>query len=189
MSIIVQLCLEEQERTGRTILPRSRTKEHVRLYLSLTILILRFVLQMKPLTFKQHVLSSNLHANPASRTPSPSPQIITHDQEQSKLRSETVSAFHQAVDDNGDDGMFILREKTKDDVEREEEDYQEYLRQEVGEDIRDLISIDGDANPIKVEDASGEEAGEAAPKAKKKQKRNKGKEKQKSETDHEFLMK
>lgn len=139
---------------------------------------------MRRLTIKQHAISSILQ--PTSR--SPSPEILTHAQEQEKLRSETISAFHHGVDEN-DDGMFELREKTKDDIEREEEEYQEYLKKEVGEDIRDLINIDDGITAKKVREQADEEGDEPAPTAKNKMQSNKGEEKQKSETDHEFLMK
>jgi protein KRI1 len=116
--------------------------------------------------------------------------MVTHDQEQSKLRSETISAFHEAVDENDNDGMFVLREKTKDDIEREEEDYHEYLRQEVGEDITDLITIEDEKNAPRRQDESDGKVGGAAPKSQKKQRHNNnGKMKEKSETDQEFLMK
>ncbi|KAF8510488.1 KRI1-like family C-terminal-domain-containing protein [Gautieria morchelliformis] len=161
---------QEQERTGQVAL---RSKPSARD-------------NMKPLTIKQHALSSMLHA--ASHTPSPEPEAITHDQEQVKLRSETISAFHHAVDETADDGLLVLREKTKDDVEREEEAYQEYLKREVGEDIRDLVTIEDDSVATRVHDEDGGEAGESVPKAKKKRKSRKGKEQETPETDQEFLM-
>jgi hypothetical protein len=187
---VVQRHLEEQERTGQVALrSKSSARDNVRIKLSFTrALFDASSHQMKPLTIKQHALSSMLHA--ASHTPSPEPEIVTHDQEQVQLRSETISAFHHAVDEAADEGLLVLREKTKDDIEREEEEYQEYLKREVGEDIRDLITIEEDGVATKVQDEDGGEAGEsAAPKAKKKRKSRKGKEQETPETDQEFLMK
>ena len=180
-----QLYLGEQERVGRTTI-HSKPRDAVSIDLILPAQFDILSLQVKPLTIKQHALSSMLHV--ASRTPSPKPRIVTHDQEQVKLRSETISAFHHAVDqDNADEGLFVLREKTKDEVEREEEEYQEYLKREVGVDIRDLVTIEDDSIAIMKQHEDDEEIGETLPITKKKS--NKGKEKEKRETDQEFLMK
>ena len=77
--------------------------------------------------------------------------------------------------------MFSLREKTRDEVEQEEEEYRVFLQREVGEDINGLVTVDK-VPQVEVEIGAGDESRE--PPSKKK----KGKEK-KSETDQEFLMK
>ena len=45
-------------------------------------------------------------------------------------------------DQYDDDGLFVPREKTKDEQEREEEEYQAFLEREVGEDLQALVTID-----------------------------------------------
>lgn len=90
--------------------------------------------------------------------------------------------------------MLVPREKTKDELQREEEEYQEFLRREVGEDLHQLIEVDRDAIGIHENTPSGEGDGEG----KKKGKKDKGKEKEKKRSrtkedkekeDQEFLMK
>src|SRR5258708_6576292 len=98
-------------------------------------------LQSKPLTIKQHALNSVL--NPRSRSASPAPPLQTYAQEQEALRSETIAAFQTAVDADSDtDGLLIPREKTKDEIEQEEEEYRQFLQREIGKDIGGLITID-----------------------------------------------
>ncbi|KAJ4483770.1 hypothetical protein J3R30DRAFT_3451325 [Lentinula aciculospora] len=68
---------------------------------------------------------------------SSSPELLTHAEEQQRLRDETIAAFHQVSDDdNEDDDLFISREKTKDEQEREEEEYRYFLEREVGGDLK-----------------------------------------------------
>uniref|UniRef100_D8QA87 Kri1-like C-terminal domain-containing protein n=1 Tax=Schizophyllum commune (strain H4-8 / FGSC 9210) TaxID=578458 RepID=D8QA87_SCHCM len=124
-----------------------------------------------------------------SRTPSPEP--VTHVEEQRALRDETIAAFHTAVDSADDeDDLLIPREKTKDELEREEEEYRTFLEREVGEDLSHLVSVESAAGTS----AAVEEAEEESPKKKKKKekkKAEKGQEKgrkSKEEEDHEFLM-
>lgn len=90
--------------------------------------------------------------------------------------------------------MLVPREKTKDELQREEEEYQEFLRREVGEDLRQLIEVDQDAIGIHENAPNGEGDGEG----KKNKKKDKGKEKEKGQLkakegkekeDREFLMK
>ena len=79
--------------------------------------------------------------NPSSRSPSPEP--LTYVQEQSALRKEAIEAFHsatkgqdEAIDEDGsDDDLLVLREKTKDEIQKEEEEYRDFLQREVGEDL------------------------------------------------------
>ncbi|KAG2153234.1 hypothetical protein DEU56DRAFT_907674 [Suillus clintonianus] len=81
----------------------------------------------KPLTFCQATLASALEAN-ISRSPTPEPHIPTHTEEQRWLRDETRAAFHTAVDESDDDRLLVPREKTKGELEHEEEEYREYLK-------------------------------------------------------------
>lgn len=125
---------------------------------------------------RQVVLESAL--NPTSR--SPSPQLLPHVEEQRALRSETIAAFHNAVADDDDD-ILVPREKTKDEVEREEEEYREFLAREVGEDLEGLITVE--------EDVIGAREGEINNNSADKKSKQKEKQKGTQETDQEFLMK
>jgi hypothetical protein len=117
------------------------------------------------------------------------------------LRKETIAAFHGAVvegrartreessedkDDNGDgdDDFLVPREKTKDELLREEEEYRAFLEREVGEDLAGLITVEGSV-------LDGDAVEEADPKGKKKRrKKEQGKiDSTKEQEDHEFLMK
>ncbi|OAX42826.1 hypothetical protein K503DRAFT_766440 [Rhizopogon vinicolor AM-OR11-026] len=143
----------------------------------------------KPLTIRQAALASALEAN-TSRSPSPEPHIPTHTEEQRQLLEETRAAFHTAVDesDDEDDGLLVPREKTKDEIEQEEEEYREYLEREVGEDLEGLVVVEN------LELGAGNEKSEEGPvekkesKKKKKKKGNAAKGIPKEETDQEFLM-
>ena len=128
---------------------------------------------------RQHLLNSTL--NPTSRSPSPEP--LTHAQEQAALRAETIQAFHTIPGDDEEDDILVPREKTKDELEQEEEEYRDFLKRQVGEDIENLITIEktGDLPNVIEEKVDADEA--ASPKKKRK------KEKRKDESDHEFLMK
>ncbi|TFK74652.1 Krr1-domain-containing protein [Pluteus cervinus] len=161
----------------------------------------------KPVTLRQLNLA-NAISPASSRSPSPAP--LPHVEEQKLLRKETISAFHQAIDSKGsdnedDDDLLILREKTKDEIEREEEEYRQYLEREVGSDLDELVTVEPISEPAKQDNvgADGEEEGEEdRDKKKKKKKKKKGKEKEviaessggpvkkktKEEEDHEFLM-
>ncbi|KZT64882.1 Krr1-domain-containing protein [Daedalea quercina L-15889] len=142
----------------------------------------------KPLTMRQHALASALY--PSSR--SPSPELLTHAAEQAALRKETISAFHGAVsgpqgsaDDDNDD-FLVPREKTKDEIEREEEEYRQFLEREVGDDLREIVTLDtGGAGGGEV---SGEEAKEEGKEKKKTKKKEDAKAKKSKEEDQEFLM-
>lgn len=141
---------------------------------------------------RQHALQSAL--NPISRSPSPEP--LTHVKEQEILRSETIAAFHTAVHDDEDeeDDLLILREKTKDELEHEEEEYRDFLQREVGEDLGELIMLDADEGELgRVKDEAEESEEETVEKKRKRKKEKKtGKDvtkKSKGEEDQEFLMK
>ena len=140
---------------------------------------------------RQHVLEINLRAG--SRSPSPGPQAPTHVQEQATLRKETISAFHTAVQDESgsddEDDLLIPREKTKDEIEQEQEEYRRYLEQEVGENIGELVGIDRGPVDVDEESETEEGAGEELEEEKKKRRKRKKGGKTKEEKDHEFLMK
>lgn len=115
------------------------------------------------------------------------------------LRSETIAVFRDAAldEDEDEDNLFVPREKTTDKVEREEEEYRDYLAREVGEDLTKLVTIEegigareGEGeHGSETEDIKEPETDEGKKKKKsKKKKEGKGKEKVK-ETDQEFLMK
>jgi protein KRI1 len=159
------------------------------LWVFITVHSVRFDLNIlqkeKPLTMRQHVLQSVL--NPTSRSPSPEP--LTHAKEQEALRSETIAAFHTAVDVNDDEDeedLLVPREKTKDELEREEEEYREFLQREVGENLDELIRVEAEEDSGVVLKFKEDEA-ETNWKSKKKitSKTPKNKE----EEDHQFLMK
>ena len=153
--------------------------------------------QSKPITLRQEKLAAELAFTSRSPSPDPdAPKPLTHVQEQTKLRDETVAAFHTAVsgDVSDEDDLLVPREKTKDELQREEEEYQEFLRQEVGEDLHELITIDGSAIDIHGNAPNDEGDGDGKKKKKKKDK-GRGKEKgrpktkEKEKEDQEFLIK
>lgn len=142
------------------------------------------------MTIRQHAIASALEDAAGSRSPSPEP--LTHVQEQKKLKEETIAAFHTSVDvEDGhaeeEDNLLVLREKTKDEVEQEEEEYRTYLQREVGEDLAELITVEHDGY-VKAE---MEDAQEGHPKKKRKKEKEKQAKsgKSKEEADQEFLMK
>ncbi|KAJ7270108.1 hypothetical protein B0H12DRAFT_1216172 [Mycena haematopus] len=94
----------------------------------------------KPFTLR----AANLQNALLSRSPSPSPEVVTHAEEQRRLRDETIAAFHAAEPEAEDDEDDILvpREKTEDEIAREEEEYRRFLESEVG-DLRRLVGIEG----------------------------------------------
>ncbi|KAF8150489.1 KRI1-like family C-terminal-domain-containing protein [Mycena galopus ATCC 62051] len=147
----------------------------------------------KPLTIR----AANLQNALLSRSPSPdpAPELVTHAEEQRRLRDETIAAFHANVgsDDDGDedDGFLVPREKTLDEVAREEEEYRRFLESEVG-DLRDLVNVDG-AEPAEPAEEGAEEEGTKKKKKKSKEKKEKGGEdgaagKSKQAEDQEFLV-
>jgi protein KRI1 len=135
----------------------------------------------KPLTFRQATLASALEAN-TSRSPTPETHIPTYTEEQRQLRDETRAAFHVDVDDTDDEGLLVPREKTKDELEYEEEEYQEYLKHAVGQDLQSLIEVDN-AEAENNEEGTGDKK-----KSKKKKRGNEAKGMSKQEADQEFLV-
>lgn len=149
------------------------------------------------MTLRQVALEAQL--NP-SRSPSPEP--LTHVQEQYALRKETISAFHTITQEGeGDDDFLVPREKTKDEQELEEEEYRAYLEREVG-DLENIIGGNDDTPPLEAEDEREENDNEEDVQRRKKRKKKnnakdqsgetekpKGKRKSKEEEDQQFLMK
>ena len=94
-------------------------------------------------------------------------------------------------EEEAEGGLFTLREKTKDEIAQEEEEYRKYLEREVG-DLKGLVEID--AVEEEAVEESDEADGEEEKKKKKKKKKAKAKErgnegKGKEEQDQEFLLK
>ncbi|KAJ6494674.1 KRI1-like family C-terminal-domain-containing protein, partial [Mycena vitilis] len=141
----------------------------------------------KPLTIR----AANLQSALLSRSPSPenAPEPVTHVEEQRRLRDETIAAFHAAEGDEEEDWL-VPREKTMDEVAHEEEEYRQFLENEVG-DLRDLVDVGGAAS---VAEPSQEENGTKKRKKKKKEYKSgeegasKGDEKSKQEEDQDFLV-
>lgn len=52
-----------------------------------------------------------------------------------------MAAFH-AGDEDDEDDLLVPREKTKDEMELEEEEYRAFLEREVGKDLNSLISVE-----------------------------------------------
>ena len=142
--------------------------------------------QGKPLTIKQHALNSVL--NPRSRSTSPASPVQTYAQGQEALRSETIAVFQTAVDADSDtDDLLIPREKTKDEIEQEEEEYRQFLQREVGKDIGRLVTIDESIERIHEENEGDIRVKIESKRTKRTKKANR--EKEKEQSDHEFLMK
>ena len=126
----------------------------------------------------------NSTLNPTSRSPSPQP--LTHAQEQAALRVETIQAFHTGAggEDDEDDDLLVPREKTKDELEYAEEEYRDFLKRQVGEDIENLITVE---KPNDVATAIIEEQADSGGPSNPRKKRKK--EQRKEESDQDFLMK
>jgi len=107
-------------------------------------------MQSKPVTIRQVNLEAMLNPSRSASPESDGPGPLTHVQEQEALRQETIAVFHGAADKVADEDDFLIpREKTKDEREREEEEYRAFLEREVG-DLKELVTVD-------VDDASEEE--------------------------------
>ncbi|KAJ7594856.1 KRI1-like family C-terminal-domain-containing protein [Mycena floridula] len=133
----------------------------------------------KPVTLRQVTLETTLN-EATSRTPTPEP--LSYADEQIALRAETIAALNaiggDEVDED-DDGLLVLREKTKDEVEKEEEEYRAYLKREVGTDIKELVTVE----PSAIWEPKDDE-----PKPSKKKGKKKKDGKTNEEEDQEFLM-
>jgi protein KRI1 len=150
---------------------------------------------------RQVMLDSAL--NPDSRSPSPQP--LPHVEEQRALRSETIAAFHGAVvggvdeDDDGDnvdggdgdedDGFLVPREKSKDEILQEEEEYRAFLEREVGDDLADLVTVEEGGGVFVAGDEEEEEEETNEKRKKKRRKKEKESGEAKKQKDQEFLVK
>ena len=115
---------------------------------------------------------------------------MTHVQEQKALRDETIAAFHVAVAPaEDDDDLLVPREKTKDELEQEEEEYQEFLKREVGQDLKGLITVEEDINDLVTEEPGVDDRAEKEQKMKKVRKRKSKSMDSKAEENQEFLLK
>ncbi|KAI0667062.1 KRI1-like family C-terminal-domain-containing protein [Trametes maxima] len=142
----------------------------------------------KPLTMRQHALASALDGA-SSRSASPEP--LTHIEEQKELRRETITAFHAAakVEAEEDEEDFLIpREKTKDEIEKEAEEYRAFLQREVGEDLSGLVTVEDDAAGVLQGVDEDSDSGRPKKKGKKDRQKEKKSTKHKQEEDQEFLM-
>lgn len=144
---------------------------------------------------RQHKLQSALEAAD-SDSDSDAPELLTHTAEQAALRKETISAFHGAVaydkvdgNESTDDDLLIPREKSKDEIEREQEEYRVFLAREVGEDIGGLVTLDDEDGESSRDHDEDEEATQVEGMQNKKKKKATKSQQRKNESDHEFLMK
>jgi protein KRI1 len=161
----------------------------------------------RPVTIQEQRLAAALEVT-SSRSTSPeasSPPPPTHVAEQAALRAETIAAFHsgtalQDADDTGDaaeeeeeeGGLFTLREKTKDEVEREEAEYRAYLEREVGplEKILDIGNEEKTVGEVRRQEEDVHVPPGEADSGKKKRKKKGGKVvEERKVTDQEFLLK
>lgn len=119
------------------------------------------------------------------RSPSPAPQRPTHVEQQRVLRDETINAFRLAVSDDDDDnlegGLLTLRERSKDELERQEEEYRAYLEREVG-DLESLVRTTSNHE----DDAHVKQSDDNQKKLEKTSKKRK---KRAEDSDDQFLMK
>ncbi|KAF9471233.1 hypothetical protein BDN70DRAFT_998692 [Pholiota conissans] len=156
----------------------------------------------KPVTLRQVNMDAMLQG---SRSPSPEnePHPLTHVEEQEALRRETIAAFHSAAEKVDEDDILVPREKTKDEREREEEEYRAFLEREVG-DLKELVTVetneDDEVSFVKEDEGEGDVDQEDTTTEKKKKKKKKKKskataeggsepvKKSKAEQDQEFLV-
>ena len=106
---------------------------------------------------------------------------MTHAEEQEALRRQTIAAFNAAIDDAGDD-FLVEREKTKDELERETEEYKAFLEREVGN-LENIITIDRADAPDEVA-TSESPSKDNEKKKKKKSKKSSEKDKDDGEASH-----
>jgi len=147
-------------------------------------------MQSKPVTIRQVNLEAMLNPSRSASPESEGPGPLTHVQEQEVLRQETIAAFHGAADRVGDQDDFLIpREKTKDEREREEEEYRAFLEREVG-DLKELVTVDVDDVSEKEEEEvkNDDERDEKKKQKKKTKKRTEEMKQTKAEKDQEFLL-
>lgn len=99
-----------------------------------------------------------------------------------------MAVFKGAVtssEDEDDDDFLVPREKTKDEIVREEEEYREFLQREIGPnvDIRELITVEDDVHRVHEEG----EGDTTMPNRKKKKRKEKAARSEQS--DQDFLVK
>lgn len=143
----------------------------------------------KPLTIR----AANLQSALLSRSPSPEhaeAETVTHAEEQRRLRDETIAAFH-TIDDEDED-FLVPREKTMDEVAREEEEYRRFLEKEVG-DLRELVDVEGPSAVVEQSPGGGDQDKKERKKRKKDKKdKEEGSSKatgsSKKEQDQDFLV-
>jgi protein KRI1 len=139
-----------------------------------------------------------LHGSRSTSPENDIPPPVTYVEEQEILRKSTIAAFHGAIPEGEGDDFLIAREKTKDELEVEAEEYRAFLEREVG-DLKNLVRIDDDSESHKGVVNGGQED-ETIEKADKKGRRKKKKmdgsesggakqKKTKAEKDQEFLLK
>ncbi|KAF9494199.1 Krr1-domain-containing protein [Pleurotus eryngii] len=140
----------------------------------------------KPVTLRQVALEEAL--NPDSRSPSPEP--LTHVQEQEVLRKETIAAFRGVASGDESDDLLVPRSKTKDEIEQDEEEYRTFLEREVGPDLAGLVTVEAGvmAQEEEVDGRPEEMPGKKKKKKSKKSKVTAAQDKPKEEADQEFLM-
>lgn len=94
-----------------------------------------------------------------------------------------------------DDDLLIPRSRTRDEIELEEEEYKAFLEREVGEDIRNFVSVEtneaiGDsANVEIIEDDDKNHEGKKKKKGKKEREREKEKNQEKDEVQSKKAVK
>lgn len=106
-------------------------------------------------------------------------------QEQQRLRDETIAAF-QANSDDEDDDLLVPRGKTKDEAEREEDEYRAFLEREVGKDLESLITVQQPA--VLAEEEEVPSPAKDKGKKKKDKKKTDVPAKSKDQENQEFLM-
>ncbi len=146
---------------------------------------------LQAVTFKQLNVKSLLESG--ARSPSPEPSRPTYVEEQAALRSETIAAFHSALPsasgagEDGEEtaaGILTLREKNKDELEKEEEEYRAYLEREVG-DVQKIVQLDPGAAGGTTSEPSSSASAPVAPAEGSVRKGARDKE----QSNHEFLIK
>ncbi|KAF7293992.1 Kri1-C domain-containing protein [Mycena kentingensis (nom. inval.)] len=139
--------------------------------------------QSKPLTIR----AANLQNALDSRSPSPEPQPLTYVEEQKHLRDETIAAFHAAEGDADEEDWLVPREKTMEEVAKEEEEYREFLEKEVGN-LRDLVEVVDSGVVVAEEEETPKKKRKKEKKAKKDAPAEAGPSKSKEEADQDFLV-
>jgi protein KRI1 len=142
------------------------------------------------LNIKQHVLNSILNEDGDERQPSSSAPM-TYAREQEYLKAETVKAFKDAVSSEDEDDLLVAREKTKDEIEIEEEEYREFLQREVGPNVnlQDLVTVEEGIERVHEEGEGDTTIKGNIKKKSKKSKDHKKDDKRNEETDRDFLLK